>query len=275
MSTYFIGDVHGCYDELQLLLKKINFDCREDHLVFVGDLINRGDKSLDVLRFIRSLGNSATVVLGNHDISFVAYMAGAYHGKGSDFPLLSQAPDAEELTNWLRQQAILYHDEKLDVVVTHAGILPRWSLKKAIKEARKVEKKLRSEKYVDYLTVAYQEGSDEWSEQKDKYDKFRYRLNAFTRLRYCYASGEANYKEKCGLGKQTAGTYAWFQLREALQNDGTTLLIFGHWAALGFRREKHIVCLDSGCVWGGSLTAIFKNKMGWESVQIKSLQKNH
>ncbi len=273
MSTYFIGDVHGCYDELKKLLQKINFDRDKDHLVFVGDLINRGPKSLQVLRFVRSLGNSATVILGNHDISFVAYMVNAYHGKGSDFPELSQAEDAHELAEWLRHQSILYNNKGLDVIVTHAGVLPRWSLKKAIKHAKKVEKKLRSKKYADYLSVAYQEGSDKWHKQKSKYDKFRYRLNAFTRLRYCYASGEANYNEKCVLGKQKKNTYAWFQLREKCQNDGTTRIIFGHWAALGYYKEGHAICLDSGCVWGGALTALTKDKSGWKSIQVESQQK--
>lgn len=273
MSTYFIGDVHGCYDELRLLLDKVGFKPHKDRLVFVGDLINRGGKSLETLRFIRSLGDSAVVVLGNHDISFIAYMAGVYHGKGSDFPEMSKAEDAIELADWLRQQSILFCDEQSAVMVTHAGILPCWSLKKASKQAKKVEKALRSEKYVEYLKVAYRKGSDQWNDQKDRYEKFRYRLNVFTRLRYCTSAGEGDYQEKCSLGKQKKGLDAWFNLRKKYQDDGKACIIFGHWAALGYREEKNAICLDSGCVWGGELTAIAKKQKSWKRINVKSLQK--
>lgn len=256
MSTYIIGDVHGCYDELMRLLRHIHFDRRQDRLIFVGDLINRGPKSLEVLRWVRSLGSTAQLVLGNHDISFLAYAVGAYHGKGSDFPQMLKAQDAPELLQWLRQQPLLIQDESLNAVIVHAGLPPRWSLGKAIKQAKKAEKKLRGEDYVQFLQQAYQKKQDSWSDELGKYGKFRYRINALTRIRYCDESGEPDYSEKCPVGKQRIGLQPWFKSRMQRQDDGGVRLIFGHWAALGYYEDYGVVCLDSGCVWGGELSAI-------------------
>lgn len=256
MSTYIIGDVHGCYDELRQLLRRIDFDRRHDRLIFVGDLINRGPKSLEVLRFIRSLGDAAQLVLGNHDISFIAYAVGAYQGKGSDFPQMLEAQDAPELLQWLRQQPLLIQDDSLNAVIVHAGLPPRWSLKKAIKQAKKAEKQLQGEDYEKFLHHAYQKKQASWSSELDKYSKFRYRIDAFTRLRYCDKNGEPDYREKCPIGSQRIGLYPWFERRAYLQDDGGVRLIFGHWAALGYYVDPRVICLDSGCVWGGQLSAI-------------------
>lgn len=256
MSTYIIGDVHGCYEDLMRLLERIQFDAKRDRLIFVGDLINRGPDSLSVLRFVRLLGDSASMVLGNHDISFIAYACGAYHGRGSDFPEMLQAKDAEYLLEWLRHQPLLIHEPSLNAIITHAGIPPRWSIKKAIKQARKAEKKLQGEKYAKYLRKAYKSKNMQWADDFNKYDKFRYRLNGFARIRYCDERGEPDYADKCPLGEQRPGLKPWFELRDALQNDGNTHLIFGHWAALGYYQGVNAICLDSGCVWGNQLTAI-------------------
>lgn len=260
MSTYIIGDVHGCYNELITLLKKISFKPQSDRLIFVGDLINRGPKSLQVLRFVRDLGDSAQVVLGNHDLSLIACAVGFYSGRGTDFPAMLKAKDSKQLVDWLRFQPLLIYDEKLDIIVTHAGIPPRWSIKQAIKQARKAEKKLQGKPYRQYLKVAYQGGSDSWQDSFDKYDKFRYRVNGFTRLRYCDKKGEPDYKDKCPVGKQSAALQPWFESRKKWQNDKDTRLFFGHWAALGYYQSKSVFCLDSGCVWGGKLTALQVDK---------------
>lgn len=270
MSTYFIGDVHGCYDELMRLLARIQFNHERDRLIFVGDLINRGPQSLQVLRLVRLLGDSAQVVLGNHDISLLAYAAGIYHGKGSDFPEMMQADDADDLLDWLRSQPLLIHDELHHVVVTHAGIPPRWSLEQAKKHARKAEKKLQSDNYVKYLRKAYQKKGHTWSADFDKYDKFRYRINGFTRLRYCNAQGEPDFSDKCPVGEQQAGLLPWFEMRKKQQNDADTRVIFGHWAALGYHFSPHAICIDSGCVWGGQLTAISLRDHVVERTQINA-----
>lgn len=273
MNTYFIGDVHGCYDELILLLERLHFRHNQDKLVFVGDLINRGPKSLDVLRFVRDLGDSAQMVLGNHDISFFAYALGIYHGRGSDYPDILSASDGHDLLAWLRQQPLLIHDEINNVIVTHAGIPPRWSLEKAKKQARKAEKKLRSDKIDKYLRIAYGRGKDKWQDDFTKRDKFRYRLNGFTRLRYCDADGEPDFHDKCPIGEQSEGLAPWFEARQKHQNDGDTRLIFGHWAALGYCETPHAICLDSGCSWGGKLTAISLLNKQINKTQVLSRQK--
>ncbi len=256
MSTYLIGDVHGCYDELQALLEKIQFDSATDSLIFVGDLINRGPKSLEVLRLVKSLGSSAQTVLGNHDISLIAYTVGVYHGRRTDFPQIMQASDSDELVEWLRQQPLLIHNKERDFIVTHAGIPPRWSLNKAIIQAQKTEKKLQGNKFRKYLKAAYRSGSDTWKSNFDKYEKFRYRINGFTRLRYCHKNGEPEFKEKCPIGKQPNHLLPWLDCRQQMQDDGQTRLFFGHWAALGYHKTANAICLDSGCVWGDKLTAI-------------------
>ncbi len=256
MSTYLIGDVHGCYHELQTLLKKIHFNSSTDNIIFVGDLINRGPKSLDVLRFVRDLNLSAQTVLGNHDISLIAYALGIYHGRGTDFPKIMKAKDSDELVEWLCQQPLLIQDKKQDFIVTHAGIPPRWSIDEAIQQARKAEKKLRGKKCHKYLKAAYRSGSDSWTKDFSKYDKFRYRINGFTRLRYCDKKGEPNFKDKCPVGKQPHQLLPWFDARRKIQDDKQTRLFFGHWAALGFHQTPNAICLDSGCVWGGKLTAV-------------------
>lgn len=273
MSTYFIGDVHGCYEELQRLLEKINFQPQRDRLVFVGDLINRGPDSLQVLRFIRSLGASAQIVLGNHDISWIAYAMGIYHGRGSDFSEMMLAKDSWALIDWLRHQPLLIYNKQLNVVVTHAGIPPRWSIKQAIKQAKKAEKKLRSHQFEKYLKKAYQGKRQQWHEDFDKYDKFRYRLNGFTRLRYCYHNGEPDYQEKCPIGKQSKKLSPWFALRKAKEMDGDTRVVFGHWAALGLYETPNAICLDSGCAWGNYLTAVKLGKNKIKYTQIKSGEK--
>lgn len=273
MSTYFIGDVHGCYDELMLLLGQIRFNRGRDRLVFVGDLVNRGGQSIEVLRFIHSLGSRAQMVLGNHDISLIAYAYGVYHGRGTDFSRIMQAGDSLYLIEWLRRQPLLIEDEVNNIIVTHAGIPPRWSLKKAKKQARKAEKKLRGDKVKKYLKRAYQGGGEQWRADFDKYDKFRYRINGFTRLRYCNRRGEPDFSDKCPVGQQRPGLQPWFERRRQQQNDGQTRVVFGHWAALGYRQTANALCLDSGCVWGGHLTAVSFTEKGIKRVQIKAGKK--
>lgn len=273
MSTYFIGDVHGCYDTLMQLLEKIQFNRQHDKLIFVGDLINRGPKSLEVLRFVKGLGKSAQMVLGNHDISFFAYALGVYHGRGSDFPEMAKAQDAEQLLAWLREQPLLIHDEASNVVVTHAGIPPRWSIAQAKKQARKAERKMRGKKWESYLRYAYGKSEDKWQDDFDKYDKFRYRLNGFTRLRYCDDSGEPDLRDKCPVGEQNKGLAPWFALRKKLQRDGKARLVFGHWAALGYHDDGQAICIDSGCAWGGKLTAISIENGSVIKAQVSAKQK--
>lgn len=274
MNTYLIGDVHGCYDELMQLLDKINFQQGKDRLIFAGDLINRGPKSIDVLRFVKDLGASAEVVLGNHDISLLAYAADLYDGKNSDFPEIMSASDSDSLVEWLRHQPLLICDKALDFIVTHAGLPPRWSINTARKQAAKAEAKLRGKKWKKYLRYAYKKGGEQWEKDFSKYDKFRYRINGFTRMRYCNKEGEIDLSEKGPLGKQSKKYQSWFDCRLRLQNDKNTRLFFGHWAALGYKESVNAHCIDSGCVWGGYLTAIKVEKNAIKRHKVKGQKKN-
>ena len=256
MSTYLIGDVHGCYNELMALLKKIDYKRDHDHLIFVGDLINRGPDSLKVLRFVKSLGINAQLVLGNHEVSLIAYSDGIYHGRNSDFAKIMKAEDSQEIIDWLRRKPLLISDDNLGIVVTHAGLPPRWSLKKALLQAQKTQAKLQGKKWRKYLRHAYKKDNDSWSKNFDKFDKFRYRLNAFTRMRYCDKRGDPDLKEKGVIGQQPSHLLPWFEQRKIQQKEKGMRLFFGHWAALGYYYDNHVICIDSGCVFGGALTAV-------------------
>lgn len=268
MSIYIIGDVHGCYDELTALFDKIRFRPKKDKVIFVGDLVNRGPDSLKVLRFVRELGDSAQMTLGNHDISLLAYAAGVYHGRGTDFPTIMRARDSENLIDWLRQQPVLIKDTELNTIVVHAGIPPRWSLAKAEKQAAKTEKKLRGKRFKDYLAYTYGNAADQWQKDFDKYAKFSYRINGFSRMRYCDEKGEPDFKDKCPLGKQPPNLSPWFESRKKQQRDDNTRLFFGHWAALGYYQSDNVMCLDSGCAWGGALTAVKVEKDSIKTFQV-------
>ncbi|WP_218110537.1 symmetrical bis(5'-nucleosyl)-tetraphosphatase [Ostreibacterium oceani] len=269
MSTYIIGDVHGCYQSLLALLGKIQFNPKKDKLIFVGDLINRGPDSLSVLRFVKSLGDSAVVVLGNHDISFIAYMAGVYHGRGTDFPKMALAKDSTALSEWLRNQPLLHQVLDLNYLVVHAAIPPEWSIEKATQRARKAEKKLRGENYKKYLRAAYQPGPTHWKKCQTKRDKFRYTVNGLTRLRYCDAKGGFDLSEKAPPRQQKKGLLPWFESRQSRQDDQATQIVFGHWAALGYHQYGNSICIDSGCVWGNRLTALKITPDGYLAIHKK------
>ncbi len=268
MGVYIIGDVHGCYDELTALLRKIAFNPDSDRLIFVGDLVNRGPKSEQVLAFVRSLDGIAEMVLGNHDISLLAYALGVYDGKGTDFPEIWQKTGHQSLIDWLRRQPLLLNLPEYQTIITHAGIPPRWSIKKAIKQAKKAEKRLQGEDVITYLQAAYEKRPDKWQSDYDKYDKFRYRINGFSRLRFCDRAGEPDFHEKGGLFLQNKDLIPWFELRAKQQQDADTRIIFGHWAALGYYQYGNVICLDSGCVWGNKLTAIALHKNKVQRIQV-------
>jgi len=267
-NTYIIGDVHGCYDELMDLLAHVGFNPQYDRLIFVGDLINRGPKSLAVLRFVHTLGEAAQLVLGNHDISLLAYACGAYHGRGCCFDEVLLSSEGYAWVHWLRRQPLLIEDARHRLVVVHAAIPPEWSLTKAIKQARKAERRLAGGNYGKYLKHAYQKKPVAASEKMHKYDKFSYCINGLTRLRYCQVDGQHDFVDKSPPGRQKPGLLPWFILRQRLYPDDNKLIVFGHWAALGFYRSQRVVCLDSGCAWGGALTALRVNASGMTRISV-------
>ena len=197
MSTYLIGDVHGCYDELIALLAQVEFDPRRDTLWLTGDLVARGPGSLEVLRYVKSLGDSVRLVLGNHDLHLLAVFAGISRNKPKDRlkPLL-EAPDADELLNWLRRQPLLQVDEEKKLVMAHAGITPQWDLETAQQCARDVEAVLSSDSYPFFLDAMYGDMPNHWSNELSGLARLRFISNAFTRMRYCFPNGQLDMYSK-------------------------------------------------------------------------------
>jgi bis(5'-nucleosyl)-tetraphosphatase (symmetrical) len=248
MATYAIGDVQGCFDELQALLARLAFG-KGDRLWFVGDLVNRGPKSLEVLRFVRDLGDRAITVLGNHDLHLVTQHEGYERPRKDDtFDDVLAAPDRRELVDWLRTRPMMHADG--DFAMVHAGLLPQWTLDKALKLAREVEAALAAPNYRDFLANMYGGKPDTWSDTLRGWDRVRVIVNAMTRMRFCTREGKMDFHAK---GAATPpGYHAWFDLRP---KESVTLLC-GHWSALGLKLTGRLAALDSGCVWGGKLSAL-------------------
>ncbi|HEX5056992.1 MAG TPA: symmetrical bis(5'-nucleosyl)-tetraphosphatase [Gammaproteobacteria bacterium] len=256
MAVYAIGDVQGCYTELRRLLDSLHFDPARDQLWFVGDLVNRGPQSLECLRFVKDLGDGAVVTLGNHDLSLLLVIAGVkpLTARNTTGDIL-RAPDRDELFNWLRHRPLLHHDPKLDYVMIHAGLPPQWDLATAKGCARELESLLRSENYLEYFQGMYGDMPDIWSENLQGVERWRFITNCFTRMRYCTAEGRLDLDTKGKPSKQdNKNLYPWFRV-PGRRNAGMRIL-FGHWSALGLVRENGVTSLDTGCVWGGALTAM-------------------
>ena len=247
MATYAIGDVQGCHDELQALLGKFKFQSK-DRLWFVGDLVNRGPKSLEVLRFVRDLGDRAVVVLGNHDLHLVTQHEGFERPRKDDtIQDVLAARDRRELVDWLRTRSMMHAEGGYAMV--HAGLLPQWSVPKALKLAREVEEALRGRGYRKFLENMYGSKPDEWSDDLEGWDRLRVIVNAMTRMRFSTAQGKMELRAK---GKEPPKGYrAWFDLRRDKET-----IVCGHWSTLGLKVSERLAALDTGCVWGGKLTAM-------------------
>lgn len=255
MAVYAIGDVQGCFDELQRLLALIEFDPRRDRLWFAGDLVNRGPKSLETLRFIRDLGDAAVTVLGNHDLHLVAAdFDSRYAGPKDTLQPILAAPDRKQLLAWLRGQPLLHHDAELGFTLVHAGLPPQWDLAAAQRCAAEVETVLRSAGHGDYLAHMYGNKPDTWSEKLSGWDRLRFITNCFTRMRFCTEQGRLDLKDKGEPGKQRDGLLPWFHVPERASRG--LRILFGHWSTLGTTDADNVFPLDTGCLWGGQLTAL-------------------
>ncbi|SEG56818.1 symmetrical bis(5'-nucleosyl)-tetraphosphatase [Marinobacterium lutimaris] len=254
MATYAIGDIQGCYDELMALLDRIGFS-DQDQLWFAGDLVNRGPKSLEVLRFVKSLGLRARTVLGNHDLHLLAVHYGMASGKRKDtlVPVL-EAPDREELMHWLRHQPLLIDDKALGYVITHAGIPPIWTLKQAREFAGEVEQVLQGTLAEEYFRHMYGNQPDHWRDSVKGWDRLRLITNYLTRMRFVSPKGKLDFSANGGLETQPEGYHPWYEVERSKPIKRTQL--FGHWAALGETGRRDTIALDTGCVWGGALTAL-------------------
>lgn len=255
MATYAIGDIQGCYDQLQALLEKVAFDPADDRLWLTGDLVNRGPRSLEVLRFVRNLGERAVTVLGNHDLHLLAVWQHRDRLKRSDSlePVLA-APDGDELLHWLRRQPLMHDDPALGFAMVHAGLSPQWDLPTAMACAEEVNAVLRGDRFTDFLAHMYGNRPDRWSPTLTGWDRLRYAVNCFTRLRYCSADGRLEFRQKDAPGSQPAGYLPWFEV-PGRRHAGREI-IFGHWSTLGLYRGHGVRALDTGCLWGGALTAL-------------------
>ena len=255
--SFAIGDVQGCFDELRLLLDKIEFDPDRHNLWFAGDLVNRGPNSLQVLRFVRELGDSAITVLGNHDLQLLAAAEGISQPRQRDtIAGMLEAPDISELLEWLRFRPVMHYDASLDFMMAHAGIYPKWDLEQAQACARELETALQGEHYRDFL----QQMSDwdkprKWNPDLQGMERLCFISKSFTEMRYCDVKGKIHLN----VGSKEAqknGLVPWYEVpKRALKK---TPIIFGHWASLSSQKvkSKHVFSMDNGCVQGGKLTAI-------------------
>lgn len=266
MSTYFIGDVHGCYESLQTMLNQIHFNPHEDTLHFTGDLVSRGPNSLEVLRLIKNLKNSAYTVLGNHDLYLLKINAKIKNnGQLLKHPFHSilNAPDSDTLIHWLRQQPILYIDKQKKILMTHAGIHPDWNISHAQKYAKEIETILKS-KYLDILFYAELKNTKKNNLiiKTEKLQKIQKNIDIFTKMRYIDAHGKLNTQYKNDPEYAPKNIYPWFSVSPLAASE--YCIIFGHWATLKkIQVSPKIYGLDSGCCWGGSLTAL-----RWEDKKI-------
>lgn len=256
MATYAIGDVQGCYESLQCLLEKIAFNPDLDKLWLVGDLINRGPDSLATLRYLYSIRSSVEFVLGNHDLHFLAVAYGLRHkGQNDTLDSLLNASDRQELMDWLIQGKLIHTDEKLGFTMVHAGIPPIWSLQQAQAHAREVEAVLQSRYRRDFLSSMYGNSPKRWKNKLIGMDRLRLITNYFTRMRFCSSDGTLELETKENAAAAPLGFAPWFSFAE--RKTVNDKIIFGHWAALeGKVSAPNVYALDTGCVWGGSLSAL-------------------
>ena len=256
MATFAVGDIQGCYEPFAKLLDKIKFDDKKDKLWLTGDLVNRGPDSLKVLRFVKQLGSCAISVLGNHDLSLLALNAGAIKPSPKDtFDSVLKAKDREELIHWLKSLPILHYQQEKNTVLVHAGVYPLWTLNQAIKLAKELEHVLRSPQCDDFLNHMFGATPDRWDDNLSGFDRLRFITNAFTRMRFYSPEGRLPIAVKLPPNQAPPGTMPWFSCPNPAWEG--TKIIFGHWAALEGKCEvPGINALDTGCVWGKSLTAM-------------------
>jgi len=255
MATYAVGDLQGCLEPLKCLLAQVKFDPAQDKLWLVGDLVNRGPASLETLRFLYGIRDSLVCVLGNHDLHLIAVAYNAERLKKNDtLREIVEAPDCAQLIEWLRQMPLVHHDAQRDITLVHAGIPPQWSIEKALLRAAEVEMALRDDTQLPmFLDGMYGNEPAKWDKKLTGIARLRVITNYFTRMRFCTPDGKLDLKSKEGLDTAPPGYAPWFSYAE--RKAAGRKIIFGHWAALeGQCDVPGLFALDTGCVWGGSMT---------------------
>ena len=256
MATYIIGDIQGCYDPLQRLLEKVRFDPAADQLWCPGDLVNRGGQSLETLRLLEGLGDRFRMTLGNHDLFLLKenwrFPEGGCPNREMD--IILRAHDRHRLMSWLQKQPIAHWSPEHEVLMVHAGVVPQWTVKQTMACAAEVERVLRSKKSGKFFSKMNKNLVRRWRDDRSGWKRRRLISNILTRLRFCDSNGKMISSASGPPGSQKAPYKPWFKHKNRQTRDIT--IVFGHWAALGLRVKKRTICLDSGCVWGGRMSAI-------------------
>ena len=256
MATYIIGDIQGCYDPLQRLLEKVRFDPAADQLWCPGDLVNRGGQSLETLRLLEGLGDRFKMTLGNHDLFLLKenwrFPEGGCPNREMD--IILRAHDRHRLMSWLQKQPIAHWSPEHEVLMVHAGVVPQWTVKQTMACAAEVERVLRSKKSGKFFSKMNKNLVRRWRDDRSGWKRRRLISNILTRLRFCDSNGKIISSASGPPGSQKAPYKPWFKHKNRQTRDIT--IVFGHWAALGLRVKKRTICLDSGCVWGGRMSAL-------------------
>jgi bis(5'-nucleosyl)-tetraphosphatase (symmetrical) len=269
MATYAIGDIQGCFATLRRLLDRIEFDPGRDRVLLVGDLVNRGPQSAEVLRWAMRNDRAVRVVLGNHDLHLLAIARGGAAWKSTDGGLeqVMVAPDREALLDWLQARPLMHRDASLQASLLHAGLPPQWSVATALGCAREVEQALQGERVGELFAHMYGNEPSLWRDELEGWDRLRFTINAFTRLRVCDATdGRMLLGHKGPPDTAPRGSVPWF--RVPWRCSAGERLVFGHWSALGYVAEQGVLGLDTGCVWGGTLTAQRIDAAAAQPVQV-------
>jgi len=270
MARWAIGDVQGCCEELVQLLARIRFSEQRDRVWFVGDLVNRGPQSLQALRLVRGLGDSAISVLGNHDLHLLAVaLVDAKQRKSDTLTDILQAPDREQLLQWLQQLPLVHFDPAHGDLLLHAGVLPQWSVAQTLQLAAEVQQALREQPRA-LLSDMYSDQPDRWQATLAPRERMRLTINVLTRLRFCTADGRVDFRHKGRPDSAAKPWLPWFKLPARASRDQR--IVFGHWSALGLHRERGVLCIDTGCVWGGALTAVNLDDPDAPPVSVPSRQ---
>ncbi len=257
MAAYLVGDVQGCDAPLGRLLQTLDFSASRDTLYVLGDLVNRGPASAAVLRRLMALGSSARCLLGNHDMHLLACAHGVRkpHKRDTLDDILA-APDRAAMLDWLRRQHLALHETVSGraLLMVHAGVLPQWTAARTVELAQELEQVLRGDGLGDFLHAMYGNAPDRWNDALHGHDRLRVIINALTRLRFCTADGQMEFDSKDSAATAPANHMPWFDVPGRATAADT--VVFGHWSTLGWLNRQDIVCMDTGCVWGGPLSAL-------------------
>ena len=257
MSTYAIGDIQGCYKEFKKLLKEINFDKKKDTLWLVGDLVNRGPKSFDVIKYVMDLDSKAITVLGNHDLHLIAayYKINPWAHKNNTFYEILSNKDSEQIIKWLRNRKITHIDNDLNYILVHAGIYPNWEIDEILTLSTLIEYSLRNNKCKEFIKTLWNNHPNKWDEKLSLKEKLIFSVNVFTRMRYIKKDLSLNFDIKSNPDKVDSNIMLpWYEFDSNIYKKYK--IIIGHWSTLGFQQKNNFISIDTGCAWGNKLTAI-------------------